>query len=430
MKFDFVTEDRKEMTEAFQRAIDLAAERKEQLIIAPGEYVTGTLRIRPGSDIYLSEGAVIIGSENVEDYSADITPFVDAVGVERGRALIYAENADGAVLSGPGVIDGRGKLHQHANRPFLMRIVGGKNITVRDIEVRDSAAWTIHLFETDDVLIENVTIRSRVNANNDGIDIDSCNHITIRGCDISSGDDGICIKSTTHRTCSNIIAEDCRISSEWAGIKLGTESIGDFENITFRNCEIYDTEGCGIKVVPVDGANLKKLAIENIIMKNTTGPIFISLGSRLRTYFKGDIPRELGSITDISIRNIKADVVDAAGRPMQGNDYYITYDGMWGRAGGCIVINGLPERKVENILLENLDLKMPGGVERYDREDDDIIEMEKQYPEFSVFGALPASVAFLRHVKNVTIKNIAYQLKREDVRPAFRMIDAQESVIR
>ncbi|MBR2340771.1 MAG: right-handed parallel beta-helix repeat-containing protein [Clostridia bacterium] len=429
MKFSYNSHDALKTTAELQRAIDAATDLGETLFVEAGEYIIGTLKIRKGTHLHLCGGAKILGSGRYEDYDANVRTFVDAVGRERGRALIYAENADGAKITGTGIIDGRGELSKTDSPPFLMRFVGGKNIELSGITVKNSAAWTVHLLNVDTMLIDGITVKSRGCPNNDGIDIDSSSHVTVRNCDISTGDDSVCIKSTTHKKCSDILVDGCKISSEWAALKLGTESIGDFENITFKGCEIYDTEGCGIKVVPTDGANLHNLLIEDITMKNTTGPIFISLGKRLRVYFEGDEPRSLGNIENVTLKNITADVIDAKGRPMNGNDYYVTYDGMWGAAKGCIVINGLPEKRVKNILIDTVRLKMPGGVSDYSRKIENIIEMDAHYPEFSVLGTLPASVAFLRHVENVNIKNISYELKAPDIREPFCLVDAENSQI-
>jgi hypothetical protein len=102
---------------------------------------------------------------------------------------------------------------------------------------------------------------------------------------------------------------------------------------------------------------------------------------------------------------------------------------MWGAAKGCIVINGLPEKRVKNILIDTVRLKMPGGVSDYSRKIENIIEMDAHYPEFSALGTLPASVAFLRHVENVNIKNISYELKAPDIREPFCLVDAENSQI-
>jgi polygalacturonase len=52
--------------------------------------------------------------------------------------------------------------------------------------------WSVHPTNTDNVLIRNLAIHS---TSGDGIDVDSCRHVRIEGCDISTSDDCIAIKS-------------------------------------------------------------------------------------------------------------------------------------------------------------------------------------------------------------------------------------------
>jgi hypothetical protein len=45
-------------------------------------------------------------------------------------------------------------------------------------------------------------------------------------------------------------------------------------------------------------------------------------------------------------------------------------------------------------------------------------EREQDYPEFSMFGELPAAGLFVRHAKGLRLKNVQLIFKKEDVRPA------------
>jgi polygalacturonase len=55
----------------------------------------------------------------------------------------------------------------------------------------------MNCFQSQDVLIQQVGIRSVGLANNDGIDVDSSHSVQILDCDIKSGDDAICLKTTS-----------------------------------------------------------------------------------------------------------------------------------------------------------------------------------------------------------------------------------------
>jgi hypothetical protein len=52
-------------------------------------------------------------------------------------------------------------------------------------------------------------------------------------------------------------------------------------------------------------------------------------------------------------------------------------------------------------------------------------ENEKGYPEFSMFGELPAWGFYSRHVRGLTMKNITVKLQDADFRPAFVFDDVE-----
>lgn len=59
---------------------------------------------------------------------------------------------------------------------------------------------------------------------------------------------------------------------------------------------------------------------------------------------------------------------------------------------------------------------------------DMVREEIKSYPEFTMFGELPSWGFYVRHVKNISFKNIKLRLANEDFRPAF-VFDDVETVI-
>lgn len=400
------------VTEKLQTAIDEASKMGEELVVSRGVYVVGTLFLRSNLKLKLEKGAVILGSGEFSDYSEDVDLFTDAVDHKRGRSLVYAENAENVEIYGEGIIDGRGALFssshpKHDERPFLVRILNSKNIRIRGITLKNPAAWTLHMLGCDGALIEGVYIHSRVNANNDGIDVDSSCNVSIKDCIIDSGDDAICLKSTYNKPCRNIKVSGCTITTNWAGFKVGTESVGDYENISFEDSFIYDCNGCAIKLCPVDGASLKGLTVRNISLENATGPIFIANGSRMRVYHEGHKKSEPGSISDVLIENVHGSCIDAIGTVYKGE--------AWGNAKTCVCISGTKETAVRNITLKNISLRMAGGVTEY--EEREVPEMGDRYPEFHNFGVLPACGLYIRHAENVECESVNFKFEKEDIRP-------------
>jgi len=53
----------------------------------------------------------------------------------------------------------------------------------------------------------------------------------------------------------------------------------------------------------------------------------------------------------------------------------------------------------------------------------DVPEYIDRYPEFSMFGELPAWGFYLRHVQGLKLSNVRLSLKADDFRPAFVLED-------
>ena len=56
----------------------------------------------------------------------------------------------------------------------------------------------------------------------------------------------------------------------------------------------------------------------------------------------------------------------------------------------------------------------------------DVPEVPKKYPEFSMFGELPAWGFYVRHVEGLKIKNVNIKIKKGDYRPAFVFDDVED----
>ncbi len=417
-------------TAAIQAAIDqCTAAGGGTVRLDRGSFVAGTILLKDNVTLEITAGTQLLGSEDPRDYQV-VAPFVDATGQTRGKCLIAASRAKNVALIGRGTIDGRGHnftpeaLREHgkawgltpaqikdlgADRPFLLRFANSSQITLRDLRLRQPAAWTCHFFESDGILVEGIDIYSHANRNNDGIDLDSSHDAIIRNCTIDSGDDAICFKTTSPTPCHDIRVSDCQLKSDWGAIKFGTESMGDFRDITVENCRVHETRGGGIKILSVDGANIRHVTINNISMDRVDMPVFIRLGERLRTY-RTAAPQTVGSIDDVTISNVNATawpLDQARVTPPSG-----------------IFITGTPAHPIGKVSLNNIQVRLPGGGTAA-QATATVEEQEKKYPEFSFFGVLPTSGLFARHVKHLEIAKLTINLDAADQRPAARMDDVQ-----
>ena len=280
---------------------------------------------------------MLLGSKDIADYTA-LMEFRDAVGTDRGQALIFAHRKENVTIEGRGTIDGQGEGFKDP-RPMILRFLECRVVTVTEITLKDSAAWVQHYLGCEDVMIRGVRVDSNCNGNNDGINLDGCQRVVVSDCHFSAGDDAFTLKCTTHRPCRDIVVTNCLFKSDCNGIKFGTESIGGFENVTISNCVVYDTRLCGITVATVDGAFLQDVLISGITMRNVGGAIFVRLGSRGYHLPKEVKSRPVGHLRRLVIRDVQATGVD--------------------RIGSAII--GMPDHPIEDVTVENVRILSEGG---------------------------------------------------------------------
>lgn len=393
-------------TATLQAIIDACSARGGGRIRFPaGRYVTGTLQLKDNVVLQLDAQAVLLGSTSAGDYR-NVDPFTAGDGIDLGHALIVAIGASHVGIEGAGEIDGQGKAVKAAQarytvRPFLMRFIRCQNLAVTGVSLRGSGAWGIHFFQCSNVLASGLTIRNRGLMNNDGIDIDSCQDVRVADCDIDSGDDAICLKATSPRACRNIVVQRCTLKTSCNAIKLGTESIGDFENVRVGQCKVRDIGMAGIALYCVDGADLHDVEIADVAMENVTVPISVRLGARLKTFRAGDQAKPPGRLRDITIRNVQAKGARQIG----------------------LLINGIPGHPIEALTLENIEVQLPGGGKATDAAVE-LAEKESAYPEMLMFGrVMPAHGMYVRHVNGVTFRNVRTTVTKPDARPAAVFID-------
>ncbi len=157
----------------------------------------------------------------------------------------------------------------------------------------------------------------------------------------------------------------------------------------------------GIALEAVDGASINDVTISDITMKDVQTPIFIVLGNRSRKPVR-DTSYRVGEIKNVLIKNIVATSHSKISSS----------------------ITGIPGNNVSDITLENITISNIGGGTK---DDAAIIlpEKTKAYPENRMYGSVfPSSGLYIRHVKNITVKNFSIENRNKDERPIFYVEDA------
>ena len=404
-------------TPAIQKAIDdCSSSGGGTLTIPPGKYLTGTLLLKDNVTLHLDKNATLLGSPNITDYRP-VDLFHEGTGKPSGLFLLGAVDAKNISLEGEGTIDGQGASLQKGDlpidgkptrlRPFLVRWVRSDHITVNGVHLQSAAMWCMHISQSKNVTVDNVTILNRGNGNNDGIDLDSSDTVSIQNCNIDSHDDALCLKTTGTTPDTHITIDHCTLKSDCAAIKFGTESLGNFENIRITNCQIRDTHLGGIKLLSVDGATIQHVLISDITMDNVNTPIFLRLGARLKTFHDGDQPKPPGQIRDITINNLTATNAKSIG----------------------ILMSGIPNHPLgPDITLDNITIQLtpsaPSDIPT------PLPEKENAYPEISMFGkSFPASALYARHVDGLTLSNVKLTTDKPGPRPLAWLDDTHHITI-
>jgi polygalacturonase len=396
-------------TASIQEAIDrCAASGGGTVNVPPGTYLSGTLVLESGVTLHLEAGATLLGSKDLAQYPMHVPDYRSYTDNYTDKSLIYGEKLERVGITGHGVIDGQGAAFKgpYKVRPYMIRFVECRDVTVEDVTIRNSPMWVQHYLACDDVRIRGITVKSHVNHNNDGIDIDSCRRVTITACNVDSGDDAIVLKSTSDRPCTDVVVSGCVLRSTCNALKMGTESNGGFRNIVLTGCTIWDTRLAGVALEIVDGGTMDRVVVSDITMHGVGAPLFVRLGNRARPYKEGMDKPGIGSLRNVTISNIEATGANAT---------------------GC-AISGLPEARIENLTLSNVRLAFAGGGTLEDAERP-IPENAERYPEYSMFGRLPAYGLYGRHITGLKLTGIHLRVADADRRHALVVEDARDVVI-
>jgi polygalacturonase len=396
-------------TASIQKAVDACSQSGGGTVyLPPGTFLSGTIYFKTGVTLRLAAGCTLLGSTDLKDYPPTVQAFRSYTDNYTDKSLIYGEKVERIAITGLGTIDGQGASFEgpYKVRPYMIRFIECRDVTVKDVTIKDSPMWVQHFLACDDVRITGITVRSLVNHNNDGIDIDSCRRVVISDCNINSGDDAIVLKSTSARVCRDVAISNCVLSSRCNALKMGTESNGGFVNIVISGCSIYDTRLAGIALEIVDGGTMDRVVVSNITMNKVGAPLFIRLGNRARVFKKDMEKPAVGVLRNVTISNIEATGANPT---------------------GC-AISGLPEAAIENITLSNVRLSFEGGGTKADAERE-IPEKATDYPEYSMFGKLPAYGLYCRHVKGLKLFNLQLQLEKPDQRHAVVLEDVEDALI-
>jgi polygalacturonase len=443
-------------TDAVNRAIEAAAVAGGGVVVFPaGSYLCFSIRLKSNVHIRLEQGSTIVAADSpstgqqtgynggVYDAAEPNTAwdaYQDYGHNHWHNSLLWGEDIHDLSITGPGLIWGKGlsfgggggargnypiyKAEQVGVGNKAIALKNCRNVLLRDFSMLKGGHFCLLLTGVDNLTIDNL----KIDTDRDGIDIDCCQNVRVSNCTVNSPwDDGICPKSSFAlgyaRPTRNVTITNCWVTGCYelgtvldgtfkkfapevhvprtGRIKLGTESNGGFINMTISNCVF---EGCqGFALETVDGALLEDVTITNTTMRDlVSGPIFMRLGARLRG------PQEstkVGALKRILISNL-----DCYAAPQKVSS----------------ILSGIPGYAIEDVKLSNIYMETVGGGTPEDAKVQPP-EFENKYPEPGMFGAMPASGFFLRHVRNVEMSHVEIANTTPDARPAFYLTDVERA---
>lgn len=368
-------------TDAIAKGIEsLAAQGGGRLVIPAGVWLTGPIVLKSNIELRAEEGALI-------QFTKDTTQF-------KGRALIYGENLENVAITGHGIFDGAGEAwrpvkhykmteqqwkaliasggrvdakqdmwfpsaENGTRRPNMLILRGCQRVLLEDAIFQNSPAWNINPSFCDDVTVRNLTIRNPwFSQNGDGLDLDSCRNVIIRGTRLDVGDDALCMKSGSGadarkngRPTENVLIEDCTVYHGHGGFTIGSEMSGGVRNIRVNNCVFIGTDiGLRFKTQRGRGGVVEKIFLSNIRMTNIpTDAISFNM------YYGGAGPTEE---TETAGEVAAAPVNE--GTP-QFRDIYIENVTCLG-ARRAVQLQGLPEMPLAGIHLRNVSITAEQGI--------------------------------------------------------------------
>ena len=353
---------------AIQKTIDACSQAGGGNVVfaANHVYLSGPVELKSNIHVILETNSVWKANPDESIYHKS------AFGKNEGEGMmwIWAKDIENLSFSGHGTIHGNGIQFMGSElfdsyelkpvttfdpRPHVLTLMGVKNLSIRDITIKEGAYWTVHLIGCDGAVIDGINLLNNLKIRNgDGIDIDHSKNVRIANCHITSGDDAICLKNRRefeeYGSCHDIVVTNCVMESRSCTVKIGSENMDSIYNVVIDNCVITGSNR-GLGIQNRDEGTVTNVVFSNIIMDcklwsdvwwGKAEPIYVT-----------SYPRANGNHKDANWRFPKGQTVGKCGEVSQiyFNNIYATSE------NGCFIGGDTPD-KVHDIYLNNVHLTL------------------------------------------------------------------------
>ena len=410
-------------TNAFAKSMDaLAAKGGGTLIVPKGIWFTGPIVFRSNINMHLEKGAVILFSPDFNLYPIVETIF-EGLDTRRCQSPISGRNLVNVAITGQGSINGYGEAWRPLKknkvtasqwkkmigaggvvknndtwypsessfkgsqisdmnvprqnlteqewleikdflRPVMVSFIECKNVYLQGVLFENSPSWNLHPLMCENVILDGLFVRNPgYSQNGDGLDLESCRNSIIVNCTFDVGDDGICIKSGKDepgrrraRPTENVIVDNCKVFQGHGGFVVGSEMSGGVRNISVKNCQFLGTDvGLRFKSTRGRGGVVENIYISDIYMFNIETESFL-----FDLYYGGKSAVETledGDVTPTEEKHLPV----TEETPVFRNIFVKNLVSR--NARRAMLFNGLPEMKINNIQIEDINITAQYGAE-------------------------------------------------------------------
>jgi len=267
------------------------------LVIPKGVFLSGSLFLKPGVNIEMKEGAVLKGSTDINDYQK-LTTRIEGHFEPWRAALLNGDHIDHLRITGPGTFDGsghpfykefysrrdaiKGTKNLDVERPRLTFIQNSKDVKISGIHFLNSGFWNLHLYHCQDVMVEKCRFEApsgptpNRGPSSDGIDVDSSQDITIKGCSFSVGDDCIALKGSKgpfamedkdSPAVERVHIYDCVFEAGGGIVTFGSEAT-IVRDVDVKHCTTKGPTVLRLKLRPDTPQQYENVSLSDITMDN------------------------------------------------------------------------------------------------------------------------------------------------------------------
>jgi polygalacturonase len=354
-------------TAAIQQALDRCSVLGGGEVLVPaGEYLTGAIVLRSNTLLRLDAGSSLLGSPDLADYPLTQVRW-EGRWIKGFIGLVSAMDAENIGIAGKGKIVGNTAIVGRVDRatklrhPALLEFTSCKNVRVEDCYTSQNDMWSIHPTYCENITFKNVMVHGGA----DGIDVDSCKHVVIDGCDFATADDCISLKSgrgaegySILRTTEDVSISNCTFADlHWACIGIGSETSGGIRNVHVEHCKCTSarTFAIYIKSRPGRGAFIEDIYMNDLDISGAKAGFlrFNILNSGLQDEFPVPGDEGIPTIRNFRFTNIRVTdvpvLVDGASihphKPLEG----FTLANVTGTCGKGILLANIHHAEIRNI---------------------------------------------------------------------------------